>query len=688
MTNNIYTLLSEYRLGEAIEALQSKVESIRDVSVTGQFYTLLDNYRAYIRVQMQQLSTCSTAETEPFYRQAYSVNDRANRRIRLFKAPNDQYSLAVNSADGMFERIWTSDLWDDKEKADIDSFAGLCPERMPVVVSAVTLALCEMFDEKKLMYLFDAYEHPDQVVSLRALIGLIIILRRYDSRIVHYPQIASRLSLLSERPSFVRQFFNAHVILQYSRMTESVSDKMRNDIIPILIKSTRLSKGELGIDEIDRALSGNGENPDWIRNASDDKIEKKIQQMAKMQTEGADIYMTTFRHMKSFPFFNKVQNWFEPFSFSHPELRNCKSSTLIDGILGITPFCDSDKYSFVLMLSQMGDSSLNAITSQIEQQLPEDMSINDIVTDAGKDKDALVSGKNAEGIMRRYAQDLYRFFTIYPYHAQFFNPFDEKLSAFTPLHRDSFKSLLGHSDQLLTVAEFFMRKGLYHDALEMFRMVEPATKDDDRAELLQKIGFCEQKTGNYTDAYCDLVEADSIKPRTHWTVSHLFQIAFELKMYDEAMRYLDMLMEDNPDELRLIIKKAECLLALDNFRDAIPILYKVVYLDDGLLVGHQMLAWALLMAGSYDKSAKEYTKCLELEDCSAWIYLGHLALLSDEAEKACGYYRQALNFFCAESANQQEGREKFFRSFWNPVKHIPSLNHQVLKLLFDQTLLT
>ena len=35
-----------------------------------------------------------------------------------------------------------------------------------------------------------------------------------------------------------------------------------------------------------------------------------------------------------------------------------------------------------------------------------------------------------------------------------------------------------------------------------------------------------------------------------------------------------------------------------------------------------------------------------------------------------------------------EGREKFFRSFWNPVKHIPSLNHQVLKLLFDQTLLT
>ncbi len=688
MTTNIYTLLSEYKLGEAINSLESKVENLRDESIIGQFHILSGNYRAYLRALTQQISSIPKSDTELFYRQAYAINDRANRRIRLFKAPNDQYSLAINSTDNIFNRIWTSDMWDDTEKSNIESYTESFPEQFPLIVSAVTLSVCEMFDERKVMFLFDAYEKDDTVASLRALIGLIIILRRYDSRFVHYPQIEARLSILAENPAFVRQFFSAHVILQYSKMTDSVSDKMRNDIIPTLINSARFKKTEFGMEEIDQALSGNGENPDWIKNITDDdKVEKKIHQMTKLQTEGADIYMTTFRHLKSFPFFSTMQNWFEPFSYNHPQLQDYKRSPIIDSILSLTPFSDSDKYSFVFMLNQMGDTGSKVMTDQFEQQLPEDMSINDLIDDAKHDRDSIVNGNKAENIMRRYSQDLYRFYTLYPYRSQFFNPFDSKLSAFTPLHRTSFTSLLSFHEELLTLAEFFMRKGVYADALEIFQLVKSELPDDEKADIFQKMGFCKQKMGNFAEAFEDLLEADDLQPGSHWTTLHLFQTSFELKRYDDAVNYLDLLIDENPDDLKLLTKKAECLFALDRFQEAIPLLYKVVYLDDESLLGHQMLAWALLMTDSYEKSTKEYLRCVASDDHSAYIYLGHLEVLRNNITQACEYYRQALNQYCAKSPNQQSGHEQFHKAFWHPVPYIKAIDRNTLSLLLDHTIL-
>ncbi len=671
MIPNIYSLLAESKLAEALELMKAKIESLRDATLAEAFHTLQQNYKAYLRVQITGEIQSDKKALVGFIQEAYSINDSANRRIRILKAPNDQYVKAVNNADtDIFDRVWASGLWIDSEHRHICEVVELDKRQYPLVVSAVTLALYEMFDIRKLTFLFSAYNNEDLEVSQRALVGIILILRRYDSRMHQYPQVTERLSILADNAQFVRQFFSAHIALQYSKMTDSVTDKMRNDIMPAILASTHFKQTEMGIQELDDALTGNGENPEWIRNSkADKKAEKKIRQMAQLQMEGADIYMATFRQLKNFPFFQKMQNWLLPFSAEHPEIQSATKDSLVCKLLKVTPFCSSDKYSFALMFGQMGGMGSDVIKGQLAQQLPDDMKLDDLIADEENDRNAIIKGEKSDDVARKYVQDLYRFFTIYPYHQQFTNPFESNLSNFSPLHRQAFGSILQQREHILNLAEFFMRKALYEDALDMFLFLDPKEREED-ADLWQKIGFCYQKTSDFTNAFRCLHIADQLNPDSHWTTLHLSQITFDDKKYSEAILYLDRLIASNPDDLKFVSKKAECFFALEEYGKSIPLLYKVTYLDEENLLGHQMLAWGLLMTKSFDKAEKEYLKCADKGDLNAELGIGHILLAKNELREAYSQYKAAQQHYISSAVSENEGRMKFSKDFWNYAPYL------------------
>lgn len=686
MIPNIYSLLAESKLAEALELMKAKIESLRDATLTEVFYTLQQNYKAYLRVQITGETQSDERALTGFIQDAYCINDSANRRIRILKAPNDQYVKAIDNAEtGIFDRIWTSDLWNDDEYRHICDVAELDKEQYPLIVSAVTLALYEMFDLKKLTFLFNAYNDEELEVNQRALVGIILILRRYDSRMHQYPQVTERFSMLADNVQFVRQFFSAHIALQYSKMTDSVTNKMRNDIMPAILASTRFRQNEMGIQELDDALTGNGENPEWIRNNKADlKAEKKIHQMAQLQMEGADIYMATFRQLKHFPFFQKMQNWFLPFSAENPDVQSVTKESLVSKLLKVTPFCSSDKYSFVFMFGQMGGIGSEVIKGQLAQQLPDDMKLDDLIADEENDRNAVIKGEKSDDVARKYVQDLYRFFTIYPYHQQFTNPFESKLSNFSPLHRQAFKSILQQREHILNLAEFFMRKALYEDALDMFLFLDPKEREED-AELWQKIGFCYQKSNDLTNAYKCLHIADQLTPDSHWTTLHLSQITFDDKQYREAIQYLDRLIESNPDDLKFVSKKAECFFALEEYDKSIPLLYKVTYLDEENLLGHQMLAWGLLMTKSFDKAEKEYLKCVEKGDATAELGLGHILLAKNDMREAYAQYKNAQQHYLSAATNEHEGKSRFSKDFWNYAPYLSRIgvNESSIRTMFE-----
>lgn len=54
-------------------------------------------------------------------------------------------------------------------------------------------------------------------------------------------------------------------------------------------------------------------NPDWADAIEKSGLGDKLREMNELQLEGADVYMSTFSQLKSYPFFRDISNWFYPF---------------------------------------------------------------------------------------------------------------------------------------------------------------------------------------------------------------------------------------------------------------------------------------------------------------------------------------------------------------------------------------
>ena len=307
----------------------------------------------------------------------------------------------------LFNWVWTSDMWhssDYEETKSMLTSETLGSYEKSLLVSALTLSLTEMFDDKKLMLLFDSYDREDANVRMRAVVGIVLILRLYDSYIDIFLSVKSRLSLLYDNERFVEDTYMVMMQLQYSKLTDLVSDKMRNDIIPTLIQSGKFKKTQYGLQEIDDYMTQNGENPEWHKGSKDDAAQQKIQEMAELQMEGADVYMSTFVHMKNGPFFHETGNWLMPFSVDHPSimqvLRKLDPSSNIFGmfllLLEHAPFCNNDKYSFAFMMDNIGKSGQEMIIQNLSEQGYTDISFTSPKADAAR----------TEEVMRKIVEDL------------------------------------------------------------------------------------------------------------------------------------------------------------------------------------------------------------------------------------------------------------------------------------------
>ncbi len=600
-----------------------------------------DKYAIAQRASVAQMSPDNVlVSLETYQREMNRL--RSGEEGRESKQEHEEAELIRMHEDvllGLFDSVWTSDLW---RKSDYEALGAVLdsdavmPADKAVLVSAVTLALLEMFDERKMMLLFDAWLCPDAEVNQRAVVGMVLALRKYDERMDKYPALQSRLSLFAEDAAFVKNLFRVMMQLQFSKMTDKVSDKMRTDIIPTIMKSRNLKKG---MTDFNTEILKNDENPEWYTPKSDDKASKKIQEMAEMQQEGADVYMGTFSYMKSYPFFGKLPHWFYPFTFDVPEMMDTKKllkgkvSFFINAMLGSAPFCNSDRYSFCLMLNTVGAMGENMLSKQMEAEMS-DEGVADAVKEAMKRKP-----KPAD-ISRMYIYDLYRFFKAYPYKQEFDDPFSDKKPMFTPLRTASLSFMTADREEVLALGEFFMRKGFYADAKSLFQTLQPEETEDD-AHLWQKIGFCQQKQGDNRGALSSYLTADSLIPDSKWTIRHIASAAFEARHYDIAERYYDRMLDDDDENLKLLQAKAHCMFAGKRYEEALPLLYKIDYLTDKSADSQTMLAVALIASGGTDKAETLLRTYAEehQDNPDTAILLAHVCYCKEATAEAYTLYR-------------------------------------------------
>ena len=695
----IKELLLQNRLREALELVQVQMAGVTDWSVMSRFEDIDRSYRYMLQYYSQGSPDGQRAKVyRQLLRRTLLLNDDLlqarlqpasmllyyqHLRSRLTRTENMEgirLSLEVfaHSHDTaaherlleiLFDLIWTNGAWSTGDSASLMELIGspTVPEDDSLLaVSAVTLSLMERFDPLKCLFLCQAAESPVMTVSIRALTGLAVTLGGYGDILPYFPEVTDRIKLLSDVPGIRERMLRVQMALLLCRETKEIDRRMREEIIPTMLRNPKL--GDLMREELER----DDVSPDWNEWIEKPEIKDKLMQMTELQMEGADVYMSTFSGLKSYPFFRSIHNWFRVFSLEQPDVRqslgeNFMNSTIGRSMLTTGVFCNSDKYSFALTFSQIPEAQRDMIMGQMDGQFEEEIR---------EMQSGTVSADVRENFAaRQYAQDLYRFFNLFSRRHEFRNPFNDNLNLLTD---NPLSILLESDDSELEIATWLMRKGYFGEAVTAFRLMErnihPYSTD---YRFYQQTGYALQREHRYEEALEAYRRADILQPDNGWTLRHTAQCLRLTSHPEEALPLLLQAERQDTDNLSLQIQIGDCLVDLKRYDEALTRFFKVDYLKPGYVKAWRAIAWCAFLAGRTDRSMEYYAKILagspSGEDC---LNAGHVYLTGGNIQHAVSLYGKSARMLGRESFESEFNADR-------PILEEKGVPRQDLPLLLD-----
>ena len=540
----------------------------------------------------------------------------------------------------LFGIVWSSNCW---SKADAETInQHICDSETAlndraVLVSAVTLGALKCFEPLKAITLCKLATNGESLLSTRAIIGLIIVLFTYNRRIKHYPEITDAIAVIREDATIMRRIETIQIQLLRCRETQKIDRKMREEIIPAMMKNPNLHSNKFSMDILKEIEQDEDKNPEWKKWIEEDEIKGKIEEMSKWQIEGADVYMSTFSQLKNFPFFGEMTNWFRPFDTTvpciaeilPPEIKGNKS--IIGAICGSQFFCNSDKYSFCLTFERVPKEQRDALMEQMTGGIDADAPGLDTITE-------IPAEKRAEVQSNQYIQDLYRFFKLSNYRGEFSDPFAMSLNL---LQSKALSPLIESNEATLRTFRYLVEKEYYTEAFKAGKLFEKSGEGD--AQFFQEMGFCAQKECDYDTAIDYYTKADIVKPDTLWTLRHIAQCYRLQGESDKALSYYLMAEELAPENISLLMQTGESYATLKQYDEAFARFYKVEYLKPDSLRAMRAIAWCSFITGKDDQARGYYKRLQEMPHPTFEDYLNaaHVEWVTKNNQQAVEYYNKA-----------------------------------------------
>ena len=383
-----------------------------------------------------------------------------------------------------------------------------------------------------------------------------------------------------------------------------------------------------------------------------DELYRKVDEFMKLQMEGSDVYMTTFAHLKQFPFFSELTNWLVPFHKENPDLADIYAGQtedfdpdiFVEGLIK-TPFlCNSDKYSFILNLKYLPVEQKKMLSSAFLMEME---GMQEMLAD-----EQLTSGDfERKTVFIQYIQDLYRFFKISPFKNEFEDVFDGKLD----LYRSRFFSEITEDNAITSnIAEYLFEKEHYEEALDMFKMLLKAGPDD--RELLEKAGYCYQKLGNFRKAILYYSRISLSGKQNLWTLKNLGICHRKEDDYKSALEVYERAALLQPDDTTIESLTGFCHLKLKDYQTALKHYFKIEYLNPGNQHILRPIAWCYFAMGELERSEKYFRKVFASRPgYYDYINYGHVLWAMGKKREAIEHYIQSLR-------DLQFGQEDFMRT--------------------------
>ena len=542
----------------------------------------------------------------------------------------------------LFNKTWATPHWTDNESKEANAFLQsmlVSTNDLAVMVSAASLSLLRLIDAKKFGFLLDAYSYDDLQVSQRAIVGIVITIFKHEKRIKLYPELLSRLSLLTEDEGFRKNLHTIQMQLLITRETTKIDKKMREEIIPEMMKNAKqLNNPKFRFDESEDTEVRNPECEEWMDKS---EITDKIKEMGEWQMAGADVYMSSFAQLKHYPFFNQLSHWFYPFDLHLPMLAPLKDDfdhsafSPLKLIAHSDFFCNSDKYSFCLAMLSMPKAMKDMSMQQMEEQAR--------MNEEQRDKlEALMQkSKEAKGISRQYIQDLYRFFKLWKRHQEEEDIFRWKFNLW---ENALLGDILQQEDITKELADYLLQKEYLDEAYSLYQKLMDAHTPI--AEVYQKAGYILQKQKRYTEAIRHYEHADILLPDNVWTNKHLAQCYKQSGNIHSALAYYQKVEAVQPDNLNIALQIGQCLARLENYADALAYFYKVEYLEKNPDNARRAIAWCSFVNGKYEEALKYYQLLLQQPSPKPhdWMNTGHVYLVMHQIPQAIEHYQKAQSF--------------------------------------------
>lgn len=621
-----------------VDSILSLAEFITRQSHINEAPTLYFNTLRFIN--LQRTDTLSSLMAE--YRR---INDKLSLSVLAENADQAQRDLTLKAESlekRIFNIIWTLHPLSVDDQALIQSLFN--DQALPVhfkclVVSAVMMGLMEYYDERRMRILMDAYEDADPNISIRALCGILLGFWRHSSRKLNQ-KLMNRFEALSELPSWKSDVSMMQLQFIRARETERIIKKMDEEVIPKMMKlRPELEKLKTNITDIESLEA----NPEWEEIIEKSGVADKLRELQEIQEDGGDVLMGTFSKLKTFPFFNDMPNWFLPFHTSHSMMTASSnpSINMLFDIMSTSPlFCDSDKYSMFLSLSQVPEQQTKIMSEQIRAHSDQMME--------AKLNSINYANKDRKDIANKYIQDIYRFFKLFRRKGEFIDPFDSSLNLIDhPLLWKSFDDV----ETLELLGEFYFKHKYFSDAYEIFNklsdMVPPS------AELFQKLGYCRQSLDDIQGALEWYEKSELLDSKSRWTILSIATCHRHLKHWDKALSYYKQLEENEPDNVRLAFNIALCLLNMGKHKEALNYLFKVEFIAGSSNKVSRHITRSSIIVGDYDR-ARKYSAMVLADSPSSRDYLnaGHIELLT-------GNYVQAVEMYAHSIVEEDFNTDEF-----------------------------
>ncbi len=571
-----------------------------------------------------------------FHTQTEIYNESGNIPVSELKNLRSNYEKLLPE---LFSVFWLSSHYNADEKSLFQQimdkkYPGL-PEKS-LTVSALTLNLWRMFDDQKLMLLFDCCQSENQQVKQRALTGLCFVLAKYNRFIPNFPAVRNRLVLIADDNQYQENFRNIIIQIIATLETEKISKKLREEILPEIMKISPLLKDKMDAENLLKSDEWEEGNPEWQDLLAESGISDKLKELTELQMEGADVYMSTFAMLKSFPFFDELSNWFLPFDTGFSainELFESEDKSILSAFVGNNIMCNSDKFSFCLSVMQMPEKQRNNLKFSFKEE-------SEQLKEIANDEALLTPGYNAKNISKQYIQDLFRFFKLHPQHAEFSDMFASSLF----MHKSYlFDILSSNSDLKSSIAEYYFLKGHYNEAIELF--TELITESEPTAALYQKTGFSYQQTSQIANALDAYLKADLIHPDDLWTIRKI-ALCYRLSgNYAKALEYYQHADFLKPDQLNTAMHIGQCLIQLGKYKEALNVYYKLDAENEGNVKIMRSISWCAFISCNLTQASYYSKKLIENSpEAQDYINAGHIAWCQKRRSDAIDFYQSGFIF--------------------------------------------